>query len=297
MAVKSHGSWRPTDPVQDLFAWSDDNIRLHARVHGAGGGAIPLLCLPGLTRNARDFQTLAERLAGARQVVALSLRGRGDSGWAADKLSYVPLTYLRDVGHVTAAVGLDRFAVIGTSLGGLLGLMLPMAMGNRVAGLVLNDVGPALEPAGVARVREAIERRQDGWPSWLVAARALARRHQDQHPGFTLDDWLAHARRLCRVSREGRIVFDYDPGIAAPLALPNPDAGPDLWVALDRLAEVPLLSLRGERSDILSADTQAAMAARIPGLEAVTVPGVGHAPTLDEPAAVAAIDRFLGRLA
>lgn len=289
----------PTAPV-DHFTWGPDNVRLHWQEWPVPPGAADrpaILCLPGLTRNVRDFGDPARHLAARFRVVAVSLRGRGESGYARDKLSYVPLTYLKDLGAIIAEAGLDRFVVVGTSLGGLLALMLPLTHRDRMAGLVLNDVGPAMEPDGLARVRAQVRRRGDGWPSWLIAARDLASRQAAIHPGFALDDWLAHAKRLCRVSREGRILFDYDPEIAAPMDLPNNDDTIDLWAALAGVGHLPVLSIRGALSDILSAQTQARMAARHPRLTAVTVPGVGHAPTLNEPAARSAIDAFLALLA
>jgi pimeloyl-ACP methyl ester carboxylesterase len=286
-------------PPRDHFSWSADNVRLHWREWPGPPDAASrpaLLCVPGLTRNIRDFEPLANHLAGQHRIIAISLRGRGESGYAQDKLSYVPLVYLKDIGTIVADAGLDRFILVGTSLGGLIGLMLPLTHRDAMAGLVLNDLGPTLEPAGLARVREQVRRGGDGWPSWLMAARDIGRRQADIYPGFSLEDWLGHAKRLCRVSREGRIVFDYDPEIAAPMDLPHNDDTMDLWAAFDGVRHLPILSLRGAGSDILSADTQAAMAARHPGLTAVTIPGVGHAPTLFEPDALAAIKGFLDQV-
>lgn len=286
-------------PHIDHFTWSADNVRLHWRewpaADSAAGRRPAILCVPGLTRNVRDFEPLARRLSDRFRVLALSLRGRGESGYARDKLSYVPLVYLQDIGAVLAEARVARFVTVGTSLGGLLGLMLPLTHRAAMAGLVLNDLGPELEPAGLARVREQVRRRADGWPSWLMAARDIAGRQADIYPRFTLDDWLEFTKRLCRVSREGRIIFDYDPEIAAPMDLPHNDDALDLWAAFDGLHDTPMLSLRGARSDILSAATQQRMAARHPGLVAVTVADVGHAPTLLEPDAMAAIDAFVER--
>lgn len=287
-------------PVEDHYSWSHDNVRLHWRNWPGPADAASrpaLLCIPGLTRNMRDFEALARHFSRRFRLVTLSLRGRGESGYAADKLSYVPLAYLQDLDAVIADAGLERFAVIGTSLGGLLGMMLPMTQAGRLAGLVLNDVGPDLEEEGLARVRQQVLRRGDGWPSWLLAARDLAARQGAIHPRFTLGDWLAHAKRLCRVSPEGRIIFDYDPEIAAPFALPNNDRAVDLWKLLESWAGKPVLNLRGATSDIFSAAAQQAMAARLPQLTAITVPDVGHAPTLAEPAAAAALEAFTQGLA
>lgn len=280
-------------PWTDHYLWTGDNVRLHYRdFNGGREGQPALLCLPGLTRNARDFEALAKRLSPNFRVVTPSLRGRGDSGYARDPLTYVPLTYLQDLGRLLDAAGLQQVVIIGTSLGGLMGLLLDGIQRSRIAGLVLNDLGPTMEDAGLARVRAQVGK-AGNWPTWLTAAREIARRQADIYPGWSLEQWLAHAKRLCRVSREGRIVWDYDPEIAVPFGLPNGDAQLDLWLALDGYRGRPVLSIRGERSDVLSAATQARMAERLSGMAAVTVPRVGHAPTLDEPVAADAIDRFL----
>lgn len=277
----------------DHYLWTSDNVRLHYRDFAGGREGQPaLLCLPGLTRNARDFESLSDRLSPRFRVVTPSFRGRGDSGYARDPLSYVPLSYLQDLGRLLEHAGLARLIIIGTSLGGLMGLLLDGTQRSRIAGLVLNDLGPAMEEAGLQRVRAQVGR-GGNWPTWLTAARDIARRQADIYPGWKLEQWLAHAKRLCRVSREGRIVWDYDPEIAAPFSLPNADPQLDLWSALDGYRGRPVLSIRGERSDVLSAATQLRMAERLPELRAVTVPRVGHAPTLEETEAAEAIEQFL----
>jgi pimeloyl-ACP methyl ester carboxylesterase len=280
-------------PCTDQYLWTSDNVRLHYRDFGmAAQGRPALLCLPGLTRNARDFEALAQRLSDRFRVVTPSFRGRGDSGYARDPLTYVPLSYLQDLGRLLDAARLDRVIIIGTSLGGLMGLLLDGTQASRIAGLVLNDLGPTMEESGLARVRTQVGK-GGNWPTWLTAAREIARRQADIYPGWALEQWLAHAKRLCRVSREGRIVWDYDPEIAAPFSLPNVDSQLDLWGSLDGYRGRPVLSIRGARSDVLSAQTQARMVERLPGLTAVTVPRVGHAPTLEEPEALEAIEGFL----
>ncbi|WP_328799492.1 alpha/beta fold hydrolase [Sandaracinobacteroides hominis] len=281
----------------DRYLWTSDNVRLHYRDYGtAKKGQPALLCLPGLTRNARDFEAFAQHFAPRFRVVTPSFRGRGDSGYARDPLTYVPLTYLQDVGRLMDDARISSTVIVGTSLGGLIGLLLDVTQRSRIAGLVLNDLGPDMEEGGLARVRQQVGR-GGNWQTWLIAARDIARRQADIYPGWPLEKWLAYAKRLCRVSREGRIVWDYDPEIAAPFSLPHGDgtsAGAlDLWLALDSYKDRPVLSIRGERSDILSAATQAKMVERLPGLSAVTVPRVGHAPTLEEPAAIEALEGFL----
>nr|WP_255696906.1 alpha/beta hydrolase [Sandaracinobacteroides sayramensis] len=275
--------------------WTSDSVRLHYRDYAGSAERPALLCLPGITRNVRDFDAFAAHFSPRFRVVATSFRGRGESGYAHTPLSYVPLTYLQDTSLLIEDAGLSRFVIVGTSLGGLVGLLLDVTQKKRIAGLVLNDVGPEMEEAGLARVRGLLGR-GGNWQSWLIAARDIARRQADIYPDWTLEQWLAHAKRLCRVSREGRIVWDYDPEIAAPFNLPNnasSSAALDLWLALESYRDRPLLSIRGELSDILSAAAQARMAERMPNLSTVTVPRVGHAPTLGEPQAMVALEEFL----
>jgi pimeloyl-ACP methyl ester carboxylesterase len=251
-----------------------------------------LLCLAGLTRNSADFEALARRLAGQWRVIAVDLRGRGESAWPRDSLTYVPLTYLLDLGLLIAAAGIDRFVVLGSSLGGALALQLTTGHRAKMAGVILNDFGPSVEPAGLARLRANVGR-VGNWPTWIHAARDLAQRNAASYPDWQLVDWLGFAKRLCRLSASGRIVFDYDPRIAEPFRLPHGDAGTDLWLAFEALAGLPVLSLRGALSDVLSTATQRAMQARLPQLRMVEVPRVGHVPALDEPVAMTAIDDLL----
>lgn len=275
--------------------WSSaDGLRLHARDYAGAGDVTPVVCLPGLTRNARDFAVLAEMLAPARRVIAVDFRGRGESAPAKDPMTYVPATYADDVRTLLREAGIEQFVAVGTSTGGLVAMLLAEA-GAGVVGAVLNDVGPEIEAAGLQRVRGHVGRGA-GCPTWLHAARTLAEAHRDVYPDWALDQWLAMAKRLYRVNSSGRVVLDYDLRIAEPFRTATSAVGPDLWEAFDALAPVPVLVVRGERSDVLSVRTAARMAERLPMGEVVTVPGVGHAPTLAEPAAVAGIERLLARV-
>lgn len=280
----------------NLYWWSADGVRLHARDYPGGeDGRPPILCLPGLTRNARDFAAFAAAHAGAWRVIALSFRGRGESGYAKDAMTYVPLTYRQDVEALLAEQGIERFAVAGTSLGGIVAMLLAGARRERIAGALLNDVGPEIEPAGVQRIRGLVAR-GSSCPTWLHAARTVAEANRDIYPSWGLEEWLGMAKRLYRLTSAGRIVLDYDPKIAEPFRVPGAEAGPDMWAALGALADAPVLLVRGERSDVLSAAVAARMAAALPAAELVTVPGVGHSPTLGEPVAAAAVERWLGRV-
>lgn len=281
---------------ENLYWWSADGVRLHARDYSGGGdGRPPIVCLPGLTRNARDYAALAEALSPEWRVIAASFRGRGESGYAKDAMTYVPLTYVQDVEALLAELGVGRFVAVGTSLGGIVAMLLAGPARGRMMGAVINDVGPEIEAAGLTRIRSYVGR-ASSFPTWLHAARAVAEAHRDVHPDWDLAEWLAMAKRLYRLTSAGRIVLDYDLRIAEPFRVRGAEAGPDMWGALDALREVPTLLVRGEQSDILSAATAARMAAALPTAELVTVPGIGHAPTLTEPPVLAAIGRLLARV-
>jgi pimeloyl-ACP methyl ester carboxylesterase len=284
-----------------MIAWSDgywessDGLKLHYRAYAGGAGRPPIICIPGLTRNARDFEGVAERLAGEWRLICVELRGRGESGYARDAMSYVPLTYLQDLEALIAQLELDRLILFGTSLGGLMTMLLAASGKARIAGALLNDIGPVMERDGLEHIRSYVGRARD-WPTWLHAARFLAEAQGDRYPGWDVDQWLVYAKRLCRLTPAGRIVFDYDMRIAEPFKLPSGEAGFDLWPAFRALAGIPSLVVHGAISDLLSADTVAKMKIEVPEMESVTIPNVGHAPTLDEPEAQAAIDALLKRV-
>ena len=274
---------------------SSDGLALSARIYSGDQARLPVLCLPGLTRNARDFEDLAASIAPQRQVICPDLRGRGNSAWAPDPATYTPMHYLGDVLLLLSDLGIDRFVAIGTSLGGLLTMMLASVAPDRIAGAVLNDIGPAIDPAGLARIRGYV-----GLPAsfadWDAAARALAAAQASTYPTFVHADWLRMARRSMRED-QGNVVFDYDMAIAQPFADDDgATPAPDLWPLFDALAAARVTVVRGGTSDILSATTAAAMARRHPGLDLIVVPDVGHAPTLDEAPVRAAIRHLLDQV-
>lgn len=284
-----------------MASWSDgywgssDGLRLHYRDYAGNPERPPIICIPGLTRNARDFEGVADRLAGDWRLICVELRGRGESAHARDPMTYVPLTYLQDMEALVRELKLGRFILFGTSLGGMITMLMAKNDDRRIAGALLNDIGPVLEPEGLDTIRSYVGRSQS-WPTWLHAARAIAEVQHGRYPQWDLDRWLVYAKRLCRLAQNGRIVFDYDMRIAEPFRLPGGATGFDLWSAFAGLDGVPSLLLRGELSDLLSAETASRMAAQNPAMEVATVAGVGHAPTLDEPEAVQAIDRLLARI-
>lgn len=285
---------------ENRYWTSADGLRLHARDYPgpsaeAGAARPTLVCLPGLTRNARDYHPLAARLAGAWRVITVDFRGRGESAYAKNPMSYVPATYVADVEALLGEFGIERFAAIGTSLGGIVTMLMAAARAKRPAGVLLNDVGPEIEAAGLSRIRGYVGR-GSAYPTWLHAARAVAEAQGDVYPDWGLEEWLAVAKRLHRLNSAGRVVLDYDMRIAEPFRVPGNETGPDMWGALAALKGVPVLLVRGERSDVLGARTAARMAVELDA-ELVTVPRVGHAPTLCEPVVEGAIDGWLARVA
>ena len=281
----------------DGYWWSPDGLRLHYRDYAGGAdGRPPLLCLPGLTRNARDFEPLAERLGGDWRLICPDMRGRAESAQAKDPMTYVPLTYLQDINRLLSDLAITRFVAIGTSLGGLITMLIAATHREWLAGAVLNDVGPKLEEAGLARIRAHVGMGQSH-PSWVHAARALEEANRDIYPAYGLEQWLAMAKRLYRLSNGGRVVLDYDMRIAEPLRVTGGEGGVDMWPAMASFRDIPTLILRGEHSDILSVETAERMMREVgTGAALTTVPGVGHAPILDEPEAASAIDQLLARV-
>ncbi len=282
---------------QDGWWQSTDGLRLHYRDYpGGADGQPPILCIPGLTRNARDFEAVAERLSPDWRVICVDLRGRGESPQTPDAASYAPPTYVLDIGALYVALGISRAVVLGTSLGGLVAMLTALVTPERLAGVLLNDIGPVIELGGMARIRSYVGK-SASWPTWLHAARALAETERDVFPRYVLEDWLALAKRRCRLTSNGRVVFDYDMRIGEPIRMAPEDAPvPDLWPAFSALRGRPLALLRGARSDLLSAKVAEEMVQRLAGIELTTVPDVGHAPALDELESVAAIDSLLGRV-
>lgn len=284
-------------------AWADrtwksqDGLELHYRDYPGRDDRPPVICLHGLTRNARDFAALAERIAGEWRVIVPEMRGRGESDYARDSATYTPLHYVADLLALLEDQQIARFVSVGTSLGGLMTMLLAASAPERIAGTLLNDVGPQLEAAGLARIVDYVGQGRS-FPTWMHAARALEAQHKDAHPGFAIDDWLAMAKRVMVLGSGGRIAFDYDMAIADPFEYADPGApAPDMWPMFEALAGHPLALVRGECSSVLSAATADEMRRRVPGMDYTVVPRTGHTPLLTEPEAVAALDRLLAQIA
>jgi pimeloyl-ACP methyl ester carboxylesterase len=287
---------RETKPRPVHFR-SQDGLSLFVRDYGDRLSPwLPVVCLPGLSRNSRDFDELARLLSGSlerpRRVLAFDYRGRGQSEW--DRLSdnYNPLVEMSDVLDGMAALGVPRAAVIGTSRGGIIGMLMAVARPSMVAALVLNDIGPVIEPRGLARIKTYVGR-TPAPEDWDDAERILRRLHGVQFTALTDRDWRAFARLTWR-DVNGRPAGDYDPALARTVdGIVFDKPVPTLWKEFRSLAGIPVLAIRGENSDLISAETLAAMANAHPRLETMIVPGEGHAPLLIHSPLIQRIAAFL----
>jgi pimeloyl-ACP methyl ester carboxylesterase len=278
----------------DYYYHSADGLRLYCRIYAASRpGGVPVLCVPGLTRNSRDFAELAQHLCEAREVLAVDLRGRGQSARDPDASHYQLPLYVQDIWSLLDARKLQRVLIVGTSLGALMGLVMAAMQPNRIAGVVLNDAGPEIDPAGVRRI-QGYAGKLPPVSSWAEAAAQAKSVYGIALPGLSDAEWLDYARRGYRENEAGVPVPDIDPKIAEALKSPAA-SGTNLWPMFAQIRGVSMLVIRGALSDLLSAATVERMAREQPGLEQLTVANRGHAPLLSEPECVAAIDRFIAR--
>lgn len=271
-----------------------DGLKLHYRDYSGSRDWPPLLCLHGLTRNCRDYSEFALRYSPPWRVIALDSRGRGASDFDPQPMRYNPVTYARDVIELLDQLNVSEAVFVGTSLGGLVTMTIAAIAPQRIAASILNDVGPDLKKEGLERIRTYVGKNLR-FASWDEAAETIARNNSHVPATFGHDEWLSMARRVCREDG-GKIVFDYDMAIAVPFETQGPAPSIDMWPLFRRLGDKPLLVLRGEVSDLLSAEALGKMHEAVPEMKSVTVPGVGHAPMLNEPEAIAALDDFLNSL-
>lgn len=277
----------------ERYYTSDDGLRLYCRDYpGPAPDAPVLLCLPGLTRNSKDFHDLATALSARWRVLCPDQRGRGHSQRDPDPARYRPDRYCADMMSLLDLLGVAEVGLVGTSLGGLMAMMLTAMRPALVKAVVLNDVGPELDPRGIARIAGYMSRPSAPCTLDQMVER-LAGINHDVFPDYRVADWRALVMATCVY--EGRLmVTDFDPAIAQGIA--NGSATPDLWPLFQLLAGRPVLAIRGALSDVLSAATLQAMAERLPGLQTLEVAGRGHAPTLDEAPVRARLVDFLAAL-
>lgn len=276
---------------------ADGGLRLYAEECGPTNAPLTVLCLHGLTRNGRDFGALVDHLSANYRVITADQRGRGKSQWDPNPDNYRIPVYAKDVTALLDHLAISKVALIGTSMGGLISMVLGASQPARVHGIVLNDIGPEVMPTGLKRLRESLSTPVNV-STWAEAAQQAKRVNGNAFPDYGEADWVAFARRTYSEDPSGRPVPAYDRAILAGLNQPSDPAAvtPTMWPLWTQLAAIPMLAIRGGLSDLLSAATLDHMAARHPNLITLTLPDRGHAPMLDEPPAVAAIDRFLTSL-
>jgi pimeloyl-ACP methyl ester carboxylesterase len=282
---------------RDVWYQSPDGLRLYARDYPgpATSGRLPVLCMHGLSRNSADFADLADILATERRVIVAEQRGRGRSDYDSNPANYTPQTYVQDMFRLLDTLAIRRTALIGTSMGGLMAFLMASLQSQRIAGMVINDIGPVIDPAGLERIQRYVGKVEPA-RTWDEAVARTREINGEAFPDYSDEDWLHFARALY-VERDGVPVLAYDPAISQ--AMGDADSGavaPDLWPLFEAIVATPMLLIRGELSDILAPDCVARMQALDDDLVVAQVPRVGHAPTLVEPAALTAIQAFLPRL-
>ena len=276
----------------DRYWNSADGVKLHYRDHDGNRDRPPILCIPGLTRNARDFEPVADRFAGDWRVLSIDLRGRGGSAFDPDPTNYKPMVYVADILKMLDQLGIADAVFVGTSLGGICTMALALGDRERIAGALLNDIGPVVDKVGIDRIAAYVGKAAR-FASWDQAIDDTAVRLADVHPDYSRADWERFVRRTNRADGSS-IVADYDMAIADNFQ--SAASAPDIWPLYQALDGRPVTILRGELSDLLSAEVATRMATALADVELVTVPRVGHAPSLDEPESLAALDRLLARV-
>ncbi|WP_339742529.1 alpha/beta hydrolase [uncultured Maricaulis sp.] len=282
----------------DHFFTTADGLRLHYRDYPAVGEArgLPVLCLHGLTRNVCDFEDLAPRLATlGRRVIVASQRGRGRSDPDPQAERYQPLTYSGDMIGLLDALAIERAVFIGTSMGGLMTMIIAAQQPQKVAAAVLNDIGPEIAKAGLDRIKTNVASR-DPVGTWDEAAARSREANLAAFPARADDAefWLDFAHKTWVETGDGRIALAYDGAIVDQIdssAIP-----PDMWPFWEPFKSIPTLLVRGAISDLLSAATAVEMHRRKPDLDVVEVPETGHAPFMTEPQAWTAIEDFIQRV-
>ncbi|GAA3852237.1 alpha/beta hydrolase [[Pseudomonas] carboxydohydrogena] len=284
-------------PFHDTFATSADGLRLHARGIGPLDAAVlPVLCLPGLTRTAQDFDVIAQALAGdpqtPRRVVAVDYRGRGGSDFDPNPANYTVPMETTDVLALAGASGISRAIWLGTSRGGLISIVIAATRPELVAGIILNDIGPELDIKGLMKIKGYLAPLVTP-QTWGEAAHGLQRLFGSVFPALTDNDWMAWAQRAFRQDANGKLIRTYDPALAQTFDGISPETPPTpLWELFDQMVQVPLLSIRGELSDLLSRACVAEMKRRRPDMETCDVPLQGHAPLLADAPTIERIKAF-----
>jgi len=281
---------------ENIYYTVNDNLKLYARDYSAADPESDvILCMHGLSRNSADFEPMIEALGDRFRMLVVDQRGRGNSQWDEQPERYQILNYVDDMWQLLDQLDIEKVTIIGTSMGGLMGMVMAAQQPQRIRGLVINDVGPEVAAEGLARIMSYVGKASNikNWDDAVAYTRDI---NAVCFPEFSESQWLAMAQRLYRENESGVPVAAYDPKISAPIRSDESAAVPtDLWPLFVELA-VPMLAIRGALSDLLSRECFLRMQREQPTMLAVEVDDVGHAPVLDEPQAVDAIQKFLRRL-
>ncbi len=284
---------------RDHFYSSSDGLRLYARDYACRDSAIAapetILCMHGLTRNSADFAGLAAYLCAHYRVISVDNRGRGRSDYDPEVANYTPATYVQDMFTLLDGLGIDRVILCGTSMGGLMSFMMGALQPARISGMIINDICPEIDPRGLERIKSYVGKSRPvaSWDDAIAQAREI---NAIAFPDFTEAQWESFTRGIYH-EEAGVPVLSYDPAISQPIDSDEDNAvPPDLWPLFDAITSIPMLVVRGASSDILAPSGVARMRETKSDLQFVEVPQRGHAPTLDEPTARAAIDAVLESL-
>lgn len=273
---------------------SDDGLQLHYRDIGVDNGEFVILCIPGLTRNSRDFDEFASRFAQKNRVICVDLRGRALSDYDANWKNYHPLTYAKDVWTLLDKLSIEKVVIMGTSLGGLISMVMSFQNNKRIVGVILNDIGPEIEHKGLERIKKYAGLLPPV-KTWEEAGKQSKEVYGPWLKGIDDSQWIKLAKRAYKENERKHPVLDMDVNISTAIKELGPQKG-DPWQLFDSLKKTETLVLRGELSDILSDEILAKMHNRNPNLKSAIIPDRGHVPLLDEETSVAAVDEFLKRI-
>jgi len=283
-----------TDYSENTFT-NPDGLKQYYRDYNMAGDSAPaVLCMPGLTRNSKDFDGVAAHMAKTCRVICVEQRGRGNSEWDPEPTRYRPDVYVADMMALLEHLGLKKIIAFGVSLGGLMTMMMAAMHPGTLQAAIINDIGPEVDPKGIARIKSYVGK---GIPpqTWDEAVAAVKGSNTGVYPKFTDADWLWFTKKLYK-DVAGKPVLQYDPALSQNFNEDDSQAAPDLWPVFGMMKDIPVVALRGALSDILSAETLARMAKEHPDLDPVTVPDKGHVPLMTEPECLSAIDTLLKKI-
>ncbi|MEX1667166.1 alpha/beta fold hydrolase [Zhongshania arctica] len=279
----------------DYWYQSSDGLRLYARQYGNESADRTIICIPGLTRNSADFAPLCEHLADGYRIFAVDLRGRGSSDYDPQPENYHPGSYAADIISLLDDLALPSAIIIGTSLGGLVSMVLAATALERISAVIMNDIGPEADQTGIDRIKAYVSK-PSSVSNWADAVAKTKLIQGQEYPEFSDQDWINFSKNLYRENSGGQPVLAYDPAIAQLLIQPSDQPAPDLWPLFTLLSNTPMLLLRGELSDILSPHCVSRMCELKPDIQFLEIANCGHAPLLSEASALHAIDDFLAKL-